>query len=226
MSGATILIVEDDHDISSANRTALELTGYRVIEADTLMKAREAVVQFSPDLILLDVLMPDGNGVRYCEELRGKCGVRILFLSALGAREDSMAGLRAGGDDYISKPYDMDELILHVEVLLRRGKLQGNEDEPERLGGLTLDYTAHRAMLQERDLLLTPKEFALLSVLARSSKHAVPTSDLYEKVWGMSAAGDARAVKEHISRIRSKLGIGADIISERGKGYRLELKIP
>ncbi len=228
MNDATILIVEDDRDISRATRAALELTRYGVVEADTLAKAREAVRRFSPDLILLDVLLPDGNGVRFCEELRGGSDIRILFISALGDKEDLMAGLRAGGDDYISKPYEMDELILRVKALLRRGRLIGKEDAPERLGGLTLDHTARRALLDGRDLLLKPKEFALLAVLSHRHGNAVPAQDLYEKVWGMSAAGDVRAVKEHISRIRAKLGEESSIaiLSERGKGYRLKINMP
>ncbi len=123
MKPPTILIVEDDYDILRANRTALVLKGYSVLEADTLKKGRRFVKELSPDLIILDILLPDGNGLAYCEELRGKNDVPILFLSALNTKKDVLAGLRAGGDDYMSKPYDMDELILRVDALLRRTKL-------------------------------------------------------------------------------------------------------
>ena len=228
MKKATVLIVEDDHDILSANRAALELEGYDVLAADTLSKGRSAVKELSPDLIILDILLPDGNGLSYCEELRGKSDIRILFLSALNTREDVLAGLRAGGDDYISKPYDMDELLLRVEALLRRGKLIGQVEPPLRLGGLELDFVSHRALIYGRDILLKPKEFALLSVLARESVRTFPAAELYRMVWGMDMAGDARTVKEHISRIRSKLGKECRflIVSERGKGYRLQSSKP
>jgi DNA-binding response OmpR family regulator len=224
MKKATILIVEDDRDILSANRTALELEGYDVLAADTLSKGRSVAERLSPDLIILDILLPDGNGLSYCEELRGKSGIRILFLSALNTREDVLAGLRAGGDDYISKPYDMDELLLRVEALLRRGKLVGQEEPPLRLDELELHFTSHRAMLRGRDILLKPKEFALLAALAREPGRTYPAADLYRKVWGLDMTGDARAVKQHISRIRSKLGNECEfsIVSERGKGYRLQ----
>ncbi len=223
MKKATILVVEDDNDILSANRAALELEGYDVLSADTLAKGRTVAEEFSPDLIILDILLPDGNGLSYCEELRGKNGIRIIFLSALNTKSDVLAGLRAGGDDYIAKPYDMDELLLRVEALLRRGKLIGQEETPLRLGGLELDFIARRALLYDRDILLKPKEFALLDVLVREPGRPVPSAQLYEKVWGMGMAGDVRTVKEHISRIRSKLGCdsGLSIVSERGKGYRL-----
>lgn len=228
MKKANILIVEDDSDILSANRAALELEGYDVLAVDTLSKGRSVVEEHSPDLIVLDILLPDGNGLSYCEELRGKSGIRILFLSALNTRENVLAGLRAGGDDYISKPYDMDELLLRVEALLRRGKLIGREEPPLRLGGLELDFISHRALLGGRDILLKPKEFALLAALAYEPGRPYSATELYKKVWGMDMAGDAHAVKEHISRIRSKLGkeSGLSIVSERGKGYCLQVFRP
>jgi len=228
MKKAIVLIIEDDHDILSANRAALKLEGYDVLTADTLSKGRSVADEFSPDLIILDVLLPDGNGLKYCEELRGKSGVRILFLSALSTKEDVLAGLRAGGDDYISKPYDMDELLLRVEALLRRGKLAGQAELPLRLGELELDFISHRALIRGRDILLKPKEFALLTVLAREPDSTFPASELYKKIWGMDMAGDTHAVKEHISRIRSKLGreCGLSVVAERGKGYRLQPSEP
>jgi DNA-binding response OmpR family regulator len=228
MKKATILIVEDDRDILSANRAALELEGYDVLTADTLSRGRSVAEELSPDLIILDILLPDGNGLSYCEELRGKSDIRILFLSALKTREDVLAGLRAGGDDYISKPYDMDELLLRVEALLRRGRLVGQGEPPLGLGGLEMDFVSHRALLCGRDILLKPKEFALLAVLAREPGKTLSAAELYKKVWSMDMAGDARTVKEHISRIRSKLGkeCGFLIVSERGKGYRLQSSNP
>jgi DNA-binding response OmpR family regulator len=224
MSKETVLIVEDDLNILRANTAALELEGYRVHTAVTLDEARSVSKAYPPDLILLDVLLPDGNGLDYCGELRGESGVRILFLSALGTKADVLAGLRAGGDDYIAKPYDMDELILRVKALLRRGRMLGRAEPPLTLGKLTLDRTSRRAFLSGRDILLKPKEFAVLSLLAESRGRTVPAKELYEKVWGMRLIGDMRTVKEHISRIRGKLGkeSAVYIVSERGKGYRLE----
>lgn len=224
MNDMTILIIEDDYDIRSANRAALEMEGYQVVEADTLSKGRQIAEESPPDLILLDILLPDGNGLQYCKELRGKSGIRILFLSALSTKSDLLAGLRAGGDDYMSKPYDMDELLLRVEALLRRGRFIGTDEPETQLYGLEMNYISRRALLSGKDLLLKPKEFALLEVLVRSRGRTVPVGELYEKVWDMDTAGDVRTVKEHISRIRSKLGQNStlSIVQERGKGYRLE----
>lgn len=224
MRKGTILIVEDDHNIRNANRLALELEGYHVIEAETLSKGRRLVEELSPDLIIMDILLPDGNGLSYSEELRGRSGIRILFLSALNTKADLIAGLRAGGDDYITKPYDIDELILRVEALLRRGKLLGLEESLQSIGKLVLNHTSRRAFLNGEDLMLKPKEFSILLILINNYETTISAAELYEKVWGMDMAGDARTVKEHISRIRSKLGktSGISILSERGRGYRLE----
>ena len=217
-----ILIVEDDADIMRANRTALELEGHRVSAADTLAESRALAANSTPDLIILDVLLPDGNGLDYCEELRGASGVRILFLSALNTRENVLAGLRAGGDDYISKPYDMDELLLRVEALLRRGRLIRGADTPLRLQELEMDLTSRRATLGGKDILLKPKEFSLLFLLARQPDCTISAKELYERAWGLQTADDVCSVKEHISRIRAKLcGSGLSIVSQRGQGYRL-----
>ena len=223
MSKATILLVEDDSDILRVNRMALEMEGYRVLEAETLAAGREAVESENPDLIVLDITLPDGSGLEYCRELRGKSGVRILFLSALSAKADSIAGLRAGGDDYIPKPYLVDELLARVDALMRRGRLTGMEYAPLRVGALEINFTSRRVLLHGADFLLKPKEFALLEILARSRDRHVTAEELYEKLWGMDAADDVRTVKEHVYRLRRKLGDSAPVIidSERGKGYRL-----
>lgn len=224
MKRATILMVEDDHHIRNANRAALELAGYCVLEADTLAKGRAMAETCVPDLIILDILLPDGNGLRYCTELRGKSGVRILFLSALGTKGDILAGLRAGGDDYIAKPYDMDELLVRVETLLRRGKLIGVAEPPLRLNGLEMDFISRRAYLNNGDLLLETKEFAVLEALVKHRGGWLSAQELYAMVWGMEPCQDVRTVRVRVSGLRHKLrehGGEMDIESKRDRGYRL-----
>ena len=229
MNKATILLVEDDRDIMRANRSALELEGYPVKEAGTLREGRELVEMKAPDLIVLDITLPDGNGLEYCRELRGKSGVRILFLSALNTKADLIAGLRAGGDDYITKPYLMDELIARIEALLRRGKLTSAEGSEStamsgmRLGAVDLNFMSRRASLHGSDMLLKPKEFSLLEVLAHNEGRYITAGELYEKVWGLNTAGDVRTVHAHIYSLRRKLGKDSHIIisQKRGKGYML-----
>lgn len=216
-------MIEDNLAILRTNRTALKLEGYRVLEADTLAKGRKMTEQENPDLILLDILMPDGNGLEYCRDYLGKNGARILFLSALNTKEDVIAGLRAGGDDYIAKPYLMEELLARVEALLRRGRLIKMEEPPLRIGALELKFAPRQAYLNGNQLSLTPMEFTMLEYLSRHMGDYVTAEELYAKIWGMDTAGDVRTVWEHVSRIRNKLGKTApvDIVSERGKGYRL-----
>lgn len=222
MTGASILLVEDEFDVMNGNRIALELEGYRVLEADTLAKGRELVEREHPDLIVLDILLPDGNGLAYCQELRGKSGVRILFLSALNTKEDAIAGLRMGGDDYIAKPYLMDELLIRIETLLRRGKLIGTEEAPLRIGALEISSMPRMVRLNGQNLQFTPTELILLETLLRKRDQYIRTRELYERVWGMEAI-DTRPIKQHIRNMRSKLGDNAPVAIEsiQGRGYRI-----
>lgn len=212
-------MIEDNPLILRTNRAQLELEEYRVLATGTLAEGMALAEKERPDLILLDILLPDGNGLTYCREMLGQNGPRILFLSALDTPQDVVAGLRAGGDDYITKPYLMDELLARIEALLRR---KSREDAPVRIGALELNALAGRALLNGRDLLLTPKEFALLEILLRRAPQYIPSRELYEAVWGMRSV-DIRTVRQHIRRIREKLGGDAPvrIESEQGKGYRL-----
>jgi len=222
MTGASILLVEDEFDVMNGNRIALELEGYRVLEADTLAKGRELVEREHPDLIVLDILLPDGNGLAYCQELRGKSGVRILFLSALNTKEDAIAGLRMGGDDYIAKPYLMDELLIRIETLLRRGKLIGTAEAPLRIGALEISSVPRMVRLNGQNLQFTPTELILLETLLRKRDQYIRTRELYERVWGMEAI-DTRPIKQHIRNMRSKLGDNAPVAIEsiQGRGYRI-----
>lgn len=184
MIKTTLLIVEEDANILNANSSALELEGYRVETAKSLREARAAVEAFAPDLILMDILLPDGNGLQYCQELRGESSVRILFLSARCAKADVLAGFRAGCDDYLVKPYDMDELILRVGALLRRGRTAGPDESQLVLGRLTLNRTAMRATQDGCDLMLKPKEFAILCLLAENRGRTLSAKEMYTNIWG------------------------------------------
>lgn len=219
-----ILMIEDNQAILRTNRMMLELEGYPVLTAETLEQGREIMKREQPALILLDILLPDGNGLQYCREFLGHNGPRILFLSALNTPEDIIAGLRAGGDDYMTKPYLLEELLARVEALLRRPVVPGHEINSLCIGSLELKNTAggSRAYLGGKDLLLTPKELALLSILLQKQGEFVLTHVLYEQVWGMKAL-DTRTVKHHIRRLREKLVKDPQIVieSEQGKGYRV-----
>lgn len=228
MRRSTLLLVEDSKEVLEDNRKALVAAGYEVLAASTLAGARERLARRQPDLILLDVLLPDGNGVELCRELRDSTAAPILFLTSLGESEQIVEGLRAGRDDYVTKPYRMEELLARVEAQLRRTeRIRG--EAAEGVGGLTLDARAQRAFLEGKDLLLKPKEFQLLCVLLRSRDRFRTAEELYQEVWGLDANADARTVLVHISNLRAKLRGGREegniqIQREGSRGYRLTLE--
>lgn len=220
MSKNLILLIEDDPDIASANRIMLELEGYSVIEARTLKKGKELVENASPDLVVMDIMLPDGNSLDYCRELRGKSGVRILFLSALGTKEDIVEGLRAGGDDYLAKPYIMDELILRIQALMRRGNMEQDETNDE---GLTFNSLSNQAFYDGKDLMLKPKEYAVLELLNKNRDYYLSAEEIYSAVWNIDGGDDLSTVHNHIYSLRKKLaGTVFSIELKRGRGYQLK----
>ena len=218
----TILLVEDNPHIMKINQTALMMEGYRILEATTVAECLHRLNTEDVDLIVLDVMLPDGNGVALCEQIKQKYEVPILFLSALGENEDIIAALRAGGDDYLPKPYDINVLIARVEARLRSARMT---KRMFTFGGLRFDTAARRCFFQARDLMLTQKEFSLLLLLARSNGQAVSKEALYDGVWGAPLSEDRAALYTAVSRLNAKLEkeqTGITIVYYREKGYTLE----
>lgn len=217
----TILLVEDNPDITKINGMALTMKGYRVLEAGTIKQGRELLEQENPSLIILDILLPDGNGLSFCEEVREKNSLPILFLSALGENRDIVKGLLRGGDDYLPKPYDLEVLLARVDTLLRRAGSQVVTTIAR--GNLTLDTVSQFALVNGKDILLTPKEFAILLHLVRNEGREVQAERLYQAAWRQPMAKDDRAVKTAISRLRKKIRpTNFQIVFVRGTGYRFE----
>ena len=218
---ANILLIEDNRDIMKINASALNMRGYTVLCAGTLEEGRDLLLFHSVDLIVLDVMLPDGNGIAWCRKVKAVSDVPILFLSALGESADIIAGLRAGGDDYLSKPYDLEVLAARIETRLRGAA------QPRYLhfGPLRLDTLSLTAFLKEEDLLLTQKEFSVLLLLIKNANHTIDKEQLYRSVWGQPLAGDGRALYTVISRLKKKLEqkeSGISIALQRAEGYRLE----
>lgn len=217
----TILLVEDNPDIMNINRKMLARNGYRVLEAETLQQA-EALLAQHPDLVILDIILPDGSGLEFCRQVRRHSWVPILFLTALETNGDIVAGFNAGGDGYLAKPYDLDVLLARVAALLRRAKETALATEIV-VGPLRLDLLSSRAILDGNDVHLTQKEFSILLLLVKNQGQQVSAQELYETAWGMDTNNDVRAVRPQISRLRVKLSAGAgspfDIIAKYGQGY-------
>lgn len=235
----TILLIEDNDDVREINREALSMHGFRTLEAETIAEGRALLARGGVDLILLDILLPDGSGLALCEELRGTSAVPVLFLSALGENDDIIRGLRAGGDDYLPKPYDLNVMIERVKAMLRRSRLMSEviRDKALELGAaagliergpLALDCAALVARVNGRNAMLTPREFALLLVLVRADGGVVPGRELYRVAWGQDADDDMRALRTQMSRLRGKLNAeGPDrflIRADHARGYCLSMQ--
>ena len=218
----TILLVEDNPHIMKINHTALMMEGYRILEAASAGECLHILEAEDVDLIVLDVMLPDGNGVALCTQIKQKYEVPILFLSALGENADIIAALRAGGDDYLPKPYDINVLIARVEARLR------SAHATKRIfsfDALKFDTVARRCFFRDRDLMLTQKEFSLLLLLARSNGQVVSKEKLYQFVWGNALSGDSAALYTTVSRVSAKLkkaNVPMNIVYTREKGYTLE----
>ena len=219
---STILLVEDNPHIMKINAQLLTLRGYQVLQAETAAQAREQLRWHPVDLIVLDILLPDGSGLELCRELKAQRPIPILFLTALGENQDVVEGLRAAGDDYLAKPYDLEVLVARIEARLRAA------EEVRRYfgyGGLKLDLLTMTGYVNGKDIQLTQKEFTALLLLARAAERKVSQEELMEALWGPDAHAESRALWTLISRLRKKLNSQEsrlEISSLRGGGYLLE----
>ena len=214
-----ILLVEDNTELNDNNARALRMLGYDVYQALTLAAAREFLAENDPDIILLDVMLPDGDGMDFCGEIRGSTRAHILFLTAKTEQADMLRGLELGGDDYITKPFHPKELHARAEAVMRRGNMTLAEQVIKK-GALTLDVVAAQAFVKDIDLLLQPRGFAALLMLVQREGEIIGAETLYEKAWGRPLAGDRNTLQVTISKIRKKIEpAGYDIDVVRGKGY-------
>ncbi len=221
--GDLILVADDDEHIVELVSMYLQRAGYRVESAsdgdETLRKATE----LHPALLVLDVMMPGPDGLQLCKALRRRGDLPIGLLTARSSDIDKIAGLRFGADDYVTKPFNPDELLARCEAVLRRARSGQQEPARERLelGDLELDLTRRSAVIDGRDAPLTPKEFDLLSTFARFPDVVLDREQLLDLVWGTSFYA-LRTVDVHVARLREKLKASAlRIETVWGTGYRL-----
>jgi DNA-binding response OmpR family regulator len=219
-----LLLVEDDQTLRETLAHNLKREGYQVVEAATGVAALNLARTEQPDLVLLDVMLPELDGLTVCRTLRHETDVPIVMLTARSGEVDRIVGLDSGADDYIVKPFSIGELLARVRAALRRGKHA--VETKLQAGDLMLDLVGHRASRGEQSLNLAPKEFDLLAELIRH-KGAVLTRDLLlQRVWGFDFAGDTRTVDVHIRWLREKIeedpGDPKRIETVRGLGYRFE----
>jgi two-component system response regulator MprA len=219
-----VLVVDDDRAVRDALRRVLTLAGYEVQVAEGGAEAIEAVVQAVPDAVVLDIGMPDVDGLEVCTRLRLLGNrVPILMLTARVEISDRVAGLDAGADDYLVKPFDVDELKARLRALLRR---TGPEGDPDNLAfaEIRLDHGAHGALVGEQLVELTRTEYQLLELLMRNPRRVLTHSVIYERVWGYDFGPASNALRVYIGYLRRKLqdaGARSLIHTVRGVGYVL-----
>jgi two-component system, OmpR family, response regulator len=224
---ATVLVVDDDSHIREVVRFALEQGGFQVLEASDAMKAWRQFESAAPDLLVLDILMPEGDGLDVCRKVRNKGDTPIIFLSSKDTELDRVLGLEMGADDYLIKPFSPRELLARVKAVLRRRQGAGHESTSvvRTVGDLTLDPQRHRCTLQGQEIVLTVTEFALLESLLSSVGIVLTRDQLVDKAYGLGHVITERTVDSHIRRIRQKLAAAAPLGEELvetvyGIGYR------
>jgi DNA-binding response OmpR family regulator len=226
----TILIVEDERNLCHLIRDNLQEHGYHALLAFDGPSALTMAKDAAPDLVILDIMLPGIDGLEVCRRLRQDSTVPILMLTARTEEIDRVLGLERGADDYLTKPFSMRELKARVRALLRRVEMMQTTDLAAKqvvaFAELYLDPVSYEARLDDRAIDLTPKEFALLYLLARHPGRVFSRAYLLDEIWGYEAAAYDRTVDTHIYRVRQKLGaegeIAQRIVAVRGIGYKFE----
>lgn len=221
-----VLLAEDEKDILEYNKNQLEKRGYRVTAVESAGQAEKVLGEDEPDIIVLDIMLPDGSGIDLCQRIRDYFKGPLIFLTSLGESSQIVRGLKAGGDDYLTKPCGIEELAARIEAHLRR--MERFQSDVLTVDGqhLSLNLKAQRAYADGKDMLLKPKEYQILQTLVRNRGNYLTAEELYAQIWDMNSNYDVRTIWVHICNLRKKLknaeGVRiADIECEKLKGYRL-----
>ena len=201
----TILVVDDKANIRTLVREYLTEQGYRVVIADNGQNALYIARQEKPDLILLDIMMPEMDGFEFIRRFRKESGIPIILLTARLEESDKVVGLELGADDYITKPFGMRELAARIKTVLRRAGKTGQASKVLRVADITLDREDHLVTVANREVRLTPSEFDLLAILMSAPGRVFSRPDLLESIQGNSFEGIERTIDQHIRNLRSKI---------------------
>jgi DNA-binding response OmpR family regulator len=225
MERGTILVVDDEPNIADLVDLYLTREGFRVLKRDTGAGGLEAAREQRPRLVVLDVGLPDIDGLEVCKRIRQTSQLPVIFLTARDGEIDRVLGLELGGDDYLTKPFSPAELVARVKAVLRRAD-GGPPPEVVQVGDLAIDTGRREIRAGEQPVELTTKEFDLVRFLAERAGLALSRQQILDGVWGYDWFGDARTVDVHIAQVRKKLGSAVDITTVRGIGYRMEKPLP
>ena len=221
-----VLIIEDEPDIRKTIDYNLTKESFTVVQAGSIEEGEKALVSNQIDVIILDLMLPDGSGLTLCRDIKSDDKTKhipIIILTAKTEEVDRVVGFELGADDYVTKPFSVRELILRVKAILKRGPTSNNnsEDDEYSFGELTLNFEAHQAYINGNEIPLTALEFRLLKHLIDRKGRVQTRDQLLEDVWGYSSDVTTRTVDTHIKRLREKLGsVGNHIQTIRGVGYR------
>ncbi|MGQ0804590.1 MAG: response regulator transcription factor [Actinomycetota bacterium] len=221
MGQGTIVVVDDEPNIADLVDLYLAREGFRVLKAATGEAGLQAVRDHRPRLVVLDVGLPDVDGLEVCKRVRATSQVPVIFLTARDGEVDRVLGLELGADDYLTKPFSPAELVARVKAVLRRTD-GGPAPEVIQAGRTTVDVGRREVRVDEAPVELTTKEFDLLRYLAERPGLALSRKQILDGVWGYDWFGDARTVDVHIAQVRKKLGDAVTIKTVRGVGYRLD----
>lgn len=221
-----VLIVDDEPAIVDLIKINLELEGYETCVCYTGQQALKAAPAFSPDLIILDIMLPDINGFEVCKQLQS-LSIPIIMLTAKNDIKDKLYGLELGADDYITKPFDSRELTARIKTVLRRIDKFGTKDDTNiQLGPIMINTTERQVYIDGEEIILTPKEYDLLMILCENQRKVFSRENLLELVWKFEYIGDSRTVDMHVQRLRKKLGkYNFFIKTVFGIGYKFEVQI-
>ncbi|HZU15678.1 MAG TPA: response regulator transcription factor [Candidatus Dormibacteraeota bacterium] len=222
-----VLVVDDEDHIVELARLYLSREGYQVEAVGDGAQALARIGQLKPDLIVLDIMLPNVDGLTICREIRKQSQVPIIMLTARDEITDKVVGLELGADDYLTKPFHPQELVARAKALVRRARLEPDQPRLVRADRLEIDFERHEVRYQEVKLHLRPKEFDLLALLARHPGRVFQRSELLDLVWGYDFPGYTRTVDVHVQQLREKLakaGVKSPSIQTVwGVGYKLEI---
>jgi DNA-binding response OmpR family regulator len=220
---AKILIIDDETNIVELEKLYLKREGYQVESAGNAADGLAILSSYNPDLVILDIMLPDRDGLEVCKQIRANNNnVPILMLSARREDVDRIVGLEVGADDYLTKPFNPHELVARVKAILRRSRSEPSQLQVIKLNSLAIDLAKHEVKIDGKEIILRAKEFALLSVFAQNPGIVLSRERLLTQVWGYDFYGETRTVDVHVNHLRDKLtGSGVDIETLRGTGYKL-----
>jgi DNA-binding response OmpR family regulator len=219
----TLLIVDDEPAITETLEAKFRKEGYTTFTADSAEDGMRLFKKVKPDLVILDIMLPNRSGHDFCRAIRRENQTPIIFVSAKASEDDRIAGLELGADDYVTKPYNMAELSARVKAILRRAQGEPMNEVIER-GNVKIDPRTHEAFLDGKPMSLSPKEFALLLFMAKNSGQVFTREALLDRVWGKDAYVTSRTVDVHIRWLRTRIEVDANIperiVTVRGIGYK------